>query len=156
MADKELSPLQKEFRQFFSDLLDKFGVDSPAELTDEQKREFFDAIAKYWQNGKGPKKDPKDIKVGESIEESKIDESPVGAPGRTSRAEALEFIAKNPEKIKELKKIIKQAGGKTVFMELVKIILDPNFDEEKMKVKVDDIELMRLKKIEKVLQGTFI
>jgi hypothetical protein len=111
MADnKELSPLQKEFRQFFSELLKKFNVESPAELTDDQKREFFDAIAKYWENGKGPKKDPKEIKVGESL----ITESPVGKPGRTTRDEALDYIAKNPEKIREIEKIIKQSGGSSL------------------------------------------
>lgn len=152
MSDKELSPLQKKFREFFFKLLDKFGVESPAELDDEKKREFFDAIAKYWMNGKGPKKDPDEIKVGESY----INESPVGMPGRTSREEAIEYIIENPDKIKEIKKIIKQAGGKTVFMEILKIILDPNFDEKTFTLKNDDIELLRMKRIEQVLQGKFI
>jgi hypothetical protein len=185
MADKELSPLQKKFREYFQAMLDKFGVESPAELDEDERVDFFNAVAMFWEKGKGPKKDPKDLpldiicpscdtskkesKEGDimnvdkfveeilgKIKKEEVNESPVGAPGRTSRAEALEFIAKNPEKIRELKKIIKQAGGKTVFMELIKIILDPNFDEKNLQVKVDDVELMRLKKIEQVLQGKFI
>jgi len=152
MAEKrELSKLQKEFRDFFFKLLDKYNVDSPAELDEEQKREFFSAIAKYWINGVGPKKDPEDIPVGESL----LFESPVGQPGRTSRQEALEFIAHNPEKIKEIKKIIKQAGGKTVFMEILKIIFDKDFDEKEFKLKYDDIEKLRREKIAKVLKGKF-
>jgi len=149
---EKLSPLQKEFRQFFEELLKKFNVDSPADLTDEQKREFFDVIAKYWKNGKGPKKNPNEIKVKESF----INESPVGQPGRTTRDEAIEFILENPNKIKEIKKIIKQSGGKTVFMEIVKIIMSPNFDEETFQLKNNDIEELRLKKLQKVLRGKFI
>ena len=54
----ELSPLQKEFRDFFQKMLDKFGVKSPAELSKDQKINFFNAIALYWENGKGPAVNP--------------------------------------------------------------------------------------------------
>jgi hypothetical protein len=151
--EKELSPLQKKFREFFFKLLDKFGVNSPAELTDEQKKEFFDAIAKWWINAVGPKKDPEEIKLNTN---KNINESPVGKPGRTTRQEALEYIQENPKKIKELRKIIKQVGGKTVFLTLIDIILDPNFDEESFKIKQDELEELRKRKIEKVLKGKFL
>jgi hypothetical protein len=42
----ELSDKQKEFQAFFKKELKKFGVDSPAELNDEQKKEFFNAVDK--------------------------------------------------------------------------------------------------------------
>ena len=71
MADKELSPLQKEFRKFFQELLDRYKVKSPAELTKDQKVDFFNAIALYWENGKGPKVDPDKIPgIGESQSKS--------------------------------------------------------------------------------------
>ena len=54
----ELSPLQKEFRDFFQKMLDKFGVKTPAELSKEQKENFFNAISLYWENGKGPAVNP--------------------------------------------------------------------------------------------------
>jgi len=149
--EKELSPLQKKFREFFEELLKKFGVKSPAELDEEKKSEFFNTIAKWWINGVGPKKDPEDIKIGENL-----NESPVGLPGRTGKRDALEYIAKNPEKVKELKKIIKEIGGKTVFLHLINIIMDKNFDDKDFKVLKDDFEELRLKKIEKVLQGKFL
>ena len=157
MADKELTPLQKEFRQFFSDLLDKFGVKSPADLDDEKKAQFFDAIAKYWENGKGPKKDPDEIKVGnESLEESKVNESPVGQVGRTSRAEAIDFITENPEKVREIRKLIKQAGGKTVFFAVLDVLFDNKFDDKNFEVKPDEVERIKLKKIQGLLQGEFV
>lgn len=152
MADKELSPLQKEFREFFSGLLEKFGVGSPAELTDDQKKEFFNSIAKYWENGVGPKKEPKDIKVEESL----FNESPVGQRGRTSREEAMDFIAENPQIIKEIKKIIRETGGKVLFMEVLKAILTDGYDEENFKLKDTDIDKLRHKKIQQVLKGTFL
>jgi hypothetical protein len=152
--EKELSPLQKKFREFFDKLLDKFGVKSPSELTDDQKKEFFNAIAIWWKKGEGPKKDPEDLKFNTTNEN--LNESPVGKPGRTTRQEALEYIQENPEKIKELKKIIKQVGGKTVFLTLIDIILDPNFDEDKFKIKQEELEELRKRKIEKVLKGKFL
>ncbi len=57
----ELSDKQKEFQAFFKKELKKFNVDSPADLSDEQKKEFFNAIDKGFK--------AKD----ESIEESRSD-----------------------------------------------------------------------------------
>ena len=44
----ELSPLQKEYQEFFRSVLKKFGVKSPAELDVEKKKEFFNYIEKTW------------------------------------------------------------------------------------------------------------
>jgi hypothetical protein len=46
----ELSDKQKEFQAFFKKELEKFGVDSPADLSDEQKKEFFNAIDKGFKS----------------------------------------------------------------------------------------------------------
>ena len=38
-----------EYMKFFADTLKKFGVKSPAELSGEDKKKFFDAIDKGWK-----------------------------------------------------------------------------------------------------------
>ena len=38
-----------EYMKFFSDTLKKFGVKSPAELSDEDKKKFFNQIDKGWK-----------------------------------------------------------------------------------------------------------
>lgn len=47
------SELQKTSIEYFSGKLNKFGVKSPAELTLEQKTEFFNEITKDWTRGEG-------------------------------------------------------------------------------------------------------
>lgn len=49
LRGKRLSDIQKQYRRYFLERLhDKFGVTSPAQLTKEQKREFFGGIPKEW------------------------------------------------------------------------------------------------------------
>ncbi len=48
--EEELSPRQKKFREFFNSKLDEFEVDSPDELDDEQKVEFFNSIDSDWKS----------------------------------------------------------------------------------------------------------
>ena len=50
----EDSPLQKKYHEFFDALLKKYGVSSPADLSDEQKSKFFDECAEGWKGGEGP------------------------------------------------------------------------------------------------------
>lgn len=49
----ELRKLTKEgkdeYRAFFKKMLNKFGVNSPAELDDEKKKAFFNAVDKGWK-----------------------------------------------------------------------------------------------------------
>ena len=40
----------KTYREFFRDMLKKYNVESPAELTKEQKVEFFNEIELTWKN----------------------------------------------------------------------------------------------------------
>ena len=49
----ELENLKKEYQEVFNALLDKYGVDSPAELSSDKKSEFFDEISKYYKSGSG-------------------------------------------------------------------------------------------------------
>jgi len=52
MKKRKLSILQKEYREFFLDLLAKYEVDSPAKLSHEQKKEFFTRIKNSWKERK--------------------------------------------------------------------------------------------------------
>ena len=45
---EEMSKKQKEYSEFFMSLLQKYGASSPADLSDEKKKEFFDEINKGW------------------------------------------------------------------------------------------------------------
>lgn len=70
----QLSDLQKSYREYFSAKLTKFGAKSPADLTPEQKSEFFNEITKDWNKGQGSTKagqaDVEKHGVKESVKES--------------------------------------------------------------------------------------
>ena len=55
VAEAELSDLQKEYQEYFSALLKKYGVDSPAELEEEEMKKFFNDVTDGWVKGKGKK-----------------------------------------------------------------------------------------------------
>ena len=42
----------EEYKKFFASMLKKFGVSSPAELSDDKKKEFFAAIESGWTKDK--------------------------------------------------------------------------------------------------------
>lgn len=44
ISEEDLSPAQKKYRAFFQKALKKFGADSPADLDDAKKKEFFNYI----------------------------------------------------------------------------------------------------------------
>lgn len=46
---EELSDKQKKYQAFFKKALEKFGVDSPAELDTEKKKEFFNYVDKNYE-----------------------------------------------------------------------------------------------------------
>ena len=48
MTDEE-SEKQKKYQAFFNKALKKFGVDSPAELEGDKKKEFFDYVDKNYE-----------------------------------------------------------------------------------------------------------
>lgn len=43
------SEKQKKYMEFFKKTLEQFGVDSPTELSDEKKKEFFQKINAGWK-----------------------------------------------------------------------------------------------------------
>lgn len=57
MNERILSELQKEYRSFFLEKMSLYGVKSPAELTKENKSEFFTEIKQDWTKYKLNKKE---------------------------------------------------------------------------------------------------
>ena len=64
LGEAEKSPEQKAFKALFDKILKKYGADSPNDLEDSKKDDFFDEVGKAW------KKDPAndDEGVGEETE----------------------------------------------------------------------------------------
>ena len=61
--EQQLSELQKEYREYFKYILNNcYDEKSPAKLSEEKKKEFFDNINKYWVKGKGASKELDKIK----------------------------------------------------------------------------------------------
>ena len=75
--EKAMSDLQKDWRDYFGAKLAKFGVESPADLDEEKKKEFFNDLKSDWEKGKGAtaagKKDMEDqgVKEGEEVNEGR-------------------------------------------------------------------------------------
>jgi hypothetical protein len=76
--EKAMSDLQKDWRDYFGAKLAKFGVESPADLDEEKKKEFFNDLKSDWEKGKGAtaagKKDieAQGVKEGEEVNEKEI------------------------------------------------------------------------------------
>lgn len=49
---EEESKKQEKYTAFFLETLKKYGVSSPAELNDEEKKKFFDEIESGWKEEK--------------------------------------------------------------------------------------------------------
>lgn len=57
MFVKSDSELQKEYQDYFSELMSKHGIGSPADFEDEASmKKFFNEVAEGWVKGKGAKK----------------------------------------------------------------------------------------------------
>ncbi len=55
LTDVALSPLQKEYQDYFQGLLKKEGISSPAELDAAAMKKFFDGVSSGWTKGEGKK-----------------------------------------------------------------------------------------------------
>ena len=51
--EQEKAGKQEQYAQFFKKILQKYNVTSPQDLTDDKKKDFFDDIAKGWEEGEG-------------------------------------------------------------------------------------------------------
>lgn len=92
---KKILKMSKEYEDFFKATLKKFGVTSPAELSTEKKKEFFDYIDK---NYKGEKEEEVsegncDSSKKKKYEMKEIDEANVSFVFH-DKAEARQFATK--------------------------------------------------------------
>jgi len=92
---KKILKMSKEYEDFFKATLKKFGVTSPAELSNDKKKEFFDYIDK---NYKGEKEEQVEEGTCDSSKKKKyemkeIDEANVSFVFH-DKAEARQFATK--------------------------------------------------------------
>lgn len=71
-GEKSLSEKEKNYEDFFKEKLKKYNVDSPADLSDEDKKKFFDEIDAEWE-GKEELDEAKKLIVGKQQIEWFID-----------------------------------------------------------------------------------
>ena len=155
--EKAMSDLQKDWRDYFGAKLAKFGVESPADLDEEKKKEFFNDLKSDWEKGKGAtaagKKDMEDqgVKEGEEVNEGR----------------SIETVSKDITKIAaemmDLAKVWKTAEGeaKTEVLDSLKAKTAKKKDLEKelndlISGKDKDIELIVMEaevKTEEVNEG---
>lgn len=58
---------KEKYRKFFNDTMDKFGINSPADLSsDSQKKKFFDYIDKHWTGSKVEEENARESIVSEA------------------------------------------------------------------------------------------
>ena len=62
-VNEETVKEETEYQKFFAKKLEKFGVSSPAELSVEDKKKFFDEIDAEWE---GEKEEPESDDVNEA------------------------------------------------------------------------------------------
>jgi len=75
IEEKIMARLQNEedseYQEFFKKVLKKFGVESPAELDDAKKKEFFDHIDKNWkgdnEKAEGTEDAVEDTEAGDTL-----------------------------------------------------------------------------------------
>lgn len=58
---------KQRYRKFFNDTMDKFGINSPKDLSsDDQKKKFFDYIEKHWTGSKVEEENARESIVSEA------------------------------------------------------------------------------------------
>jgi len=55
LKEEEQSPLQKEYSDYFNDMMDIYDIDSPADLKGEEEKEFYNSLKTNWTKDKGVK-----------------------------------------------------------------------------------------------------
>lgn len=88
--EAEKSKKQKEYQEFFDKKLKKFDVDSPAKLSDADKKKFFNEIDKEWDQ------EPTNEKQVEEDYDSEEDED-----SKEMKAKKESYESKDKEKDKE-------------------------------------------------------
>lgn len=88
------SELKKSYQDYFQAKLSKFGVESPADLDEEKKKEFFNEISADWDAGKGVKpsaeKEVEKEKEEAGIKEAELPATPAATDGAAAATEPKE------------------------------------------------------------------
>jgi len=115
--EKQMSELQKSYKDYFGAKLNKFNAKSPADLTEEQKKEFFNEIKKDWEIGTGAKpagkKDVEEHGVKESLNEDNQEEQ----VKKECITKLSQFFGVNPGNLSKFK-----FDGKDNIKELTKVL----------------------------------
>jgi hypothetical protein len=110
--ERVLSELQKDWREYFFAKLNKFGVESPADLDDEKKKEFFNELKKDWERGKGATETGKKDIEKHGVKETKTEAKTVN---QLDEARSIEKIqdewSKTVKEMADTVKIWKKATG---------------------------------------------
>ena len=118
LEEVDLFEKSEEYQKFFQSVLKKFGIDSPAELDDKKKKEFFDYIDKNWE-GENEEDEEETIEENCGSKHKRMEEDKEFKPhmmydpktGKEYKAENLEdhermkklgYTHEKPEKIEEL------------------------------------------------------
>jgi hypothetical protein len=118
LEEVDLFEKSEEYQKFFQSALKKFGIDSPAELDDKKKKEFFDYVDKNWE-GENEEDEEETVEENCGSKHKKMKEDKEFKPhmmydpktGKAYKAEKPEdhermsklgYTHEKPEKIEEL------------------------------------------------------
>lgn len=87
-----MSDLQKEYQEFFDKKLEEYGVSSPAQLSEEDKKKFFNEIELEWEEGKGPAKSAASVYDRLDAVSAKLTEVGANKKVQLAAAEAAEAV----------------------------------------------------------------
>ena len=94
---------KEEYQKFFDKKLKKYGVDSPDDLSDEEKKKFYDEIDKEW---KADHEEKKEALVKEYIKKDGARRRCAGGDGRRTKKKVEE--GEDCEDDEELEESLKQ------------------------------------------------
>lgn len=130
---RKLSFLQKEYRNFFLESLENYGVISPAKLNYEQKREFFISIREGWKVRKAELIKPKVPKAAPSKKEGyakiKISRPSVALEPKRSSYEKP-FASTQIEELEEVIQILSEKNSEQTDDLKIKYFPNQFFDQE--------------------------
>jgi hypothetical protein len=112
--EKQQSSLQKSYEEYFKAKLAKYDVESPADLSDEEKKKFFNEISADWERGKGVKPEAK-----KEIEKEKKE-----AKEKETKAPAKEVGELEGSAEDKMKSLIKESRSKTEIEDSLKMAED--------------------------------
>jgi hypothetical protein len=116
-ADKEVKGDKEAYQKFFQGMLKKFGVKSPAELSGDKEKEFYDAIDAGWKADDEKKESIEEMKEPFIVIDTADDNKVVGTASNEKGAERIISSAERPPisiKDKKTLKIVKSNNKQNV------------------------------------------